>query len=820
MMRSSEAAERRSGAAKLLELPAGRARELVLPGFRDPDIEVRLHAARAAVSLGLTRVADEVLPWLQESDARLRIAGCDVVRASPTPEGVAALARVLSDAKPEVREAAARALGSIGGTGSVSPLLGRMDDASPRVRAVVLRSLGQLGDSRATIPILSKLQDPEPQVRASAARAVGALRDPRAASSLEVALSDKDADVVLAALEALGKTGASESVPVIAALLEEESSVGGRAVSSRSVREVGLTALGRLGTDDALHALVRALEREGPVPYDEEATALVRRVLRLAGARAEEPLLRAIAQPASARASSAAALALAQVASQASRGRVAEQLVVAARRGALDVVQAMHALGRLGERAALPFVLENVDAADAAVRGIAITIAGRLLEPSEPDGRVVDLVRVRLADPRLGMAERVALVRLLGRTGAPRAAPLLLSIVPPGRSPARAEPLGLRVAVLDALGDLGRATPAAEAVLLAELAHPNERVRAAAARALGRVGGDASLRTLLSRLVESASDDRDALASALSGALARASEPSLAPLLEAAVRSVRGPTRDALFEGVGRASAPWGLHILEAASRSDDPDDRRKAAEALGSRVDGDHVVRRLLGDPNPGVRANAAWSLASSRDPSMLLALRAAVADHDVAVAANAVTALTTVAGRIGAAGEVAPLLCELVDAPRAYVAHSALRGASALGVSCAPGRVRAVLASSRSDVVRAAAADWLVRATSHAREATEETQADRRALARCVVEERASLVAQRCEGRAFGAPLGPNTRDVLVYVVPDGGERPVPRAPFAVVLPDGAMRCGLADRRGAVFLRGVPDGALELTIPAPLAP
>jgi hypothetical protein len=44
------------------------------------------------------------------------------------------------------------------------------------------------------------------------------------------------------------------------------------------------------------------------------------------------------------------------------------------------------------------------------------------------------------------------------------------------------------------------------------------------------------------------------------------------------------------------------------------------------------------------------------------------------------------------------------------------------------------------------------------------------------------------------------------------------VVRAPFALVLADGLMRLGVADRRGELFEREAPTGELTLTIPAPL--
>ena len=61
--------------------------------------------------------------------------------------------------------------------------------------------------------------------------------------------------------------------------------------------------------------------------------------------------------------------------------------------------------------------------------------------------------------------------------------------------------------------------------------------------------------------------------------------------------------------------------------------------------------------------------------------------------------------------------------------------------------------------------------------------------------------------------------TFPLIVFVVPDGGDAPKARAPFALVLPDGTMRLGVADRRGAVFEGAALSGEVSLAVPAPLA-
>ena len=66
---------------------------------------------------------------------------------------------------------------------------------------------------------------------------------------------------------------------------------------------------------------------------------------------------------------------------------------------------------------------------------------------------------------------------------------------------------------------------------------------------------------------------------------------------------------------------------------------------------------------------------------------------------------------------------------------------------------------------------------------------------------------------------PTPDGSDDVAVYVVPDGRNAPLPRAPFALVRADGLLRLGLADRRGEIFEAGTPRGTIRLAVPAALA-
>ncbi len=63
------------------------------------------------------------------------------------------------------------------------------------------RALGRIGDSRAVVPLIGKVQDSVSEVRRVVARALGELADVRATSSLMLALTDTSMEVRLEAVD-------------------------------------------------------------------------------------------------------------------------------------------------------------------------------------------------------------------------------------------------------------------------------------------------------------------------------------------------------------------------------------------------------------------------------------------------------------------------------------------------------------------------------------------------------------------------------------------------------------------------------------------
>ena len=799
---SDDVGVRRNAAARLMVLPPKLARGLARAALRDGDVEVRLYGARAAAALAVEGAGDEVVDWLQDSDMRLRVAACELIEASPTAGSVQSLARVLGDAHTAVRRAAASAMGASGLADAVSPLLGHLDDGASEVRLEVVRALGRIGDLRAVVPLVSKLQDQDDEVRREAARALGQLGDPRATATLMLALQDKSVGVRTQALDALGRLKAAAATTAIAALLEP--GAGDTDPSGGPVRDAALKALGQIGSSDAVSMLLQALEREGPVPLDSPRPAPVREALAAAGAGAVATLRTTLAGSPSRRLASGAALALARL----EAADAVEDIIRATQRGTVALDAGLSALGALGDGRALSFVLEHIDEPDARVRQLVVQVATKLLDPERRDGRAVDVVRDRVLDPTTSVGERIALVRLLGKTGAERARELLLSL-------ARSKPIRLRVAVVEALGTLASGSAEVEDALLEALGDQEPLLRVAASTALASVGADGAARKLLHRLEVAAEQDRGAIGVALSGALGRSRDASLVEQVRTTLATAPAVARDALIEGLGRMDTPEAASLLGEMRTRASVDDRRKVAEALGRHPRGAKALAPMVSDPDPTVRANAAWSLGKVGSVAALSSLLPLLQDQDVAVAGNAAVALGRVASRqSGSPPAVTEALCSAASDYRAYVRAGALTGLRFSKAGCPGALVRNLLKRDPSWRARQAAAA-LLRDRLGGRSGSE-AELDRRALWRCAVEDRDASVAARC-GRDDRPPQ--TSHEVLVYVVPDGNTTPVARAPFALALADGSLRLGVADRRGAVFEGQAPDGFIELAVPAALA-
>ncbi len=776
---------RRRAAQRLVDLPRGVAKRLAAVALKDSDVEVRLAGAETARRVRLEGLGRTMSTWLNDPESRVRRVAAETLRTNPEPRAVPLLGRVLSDPNPKVREAAARALGASRSPQGAMSLLGHLDDATPSVREAVVEALAQIRDPRSVVPLIGKIQDSRSQVRRAVARALGKLGDARASSALLLALRDADRQVQIAALEALGRLKAKDAVPAIVSLLEGESS---------AVERAAVSALVEIGGEQAIDVLMKRLETGGslyvaPGKLGEAAVKRLRECLR------GQPTQRLAAG-------------CARAVGQLKLPDGAKLVESAMRRGVLSPGVGLSVLGQLKQDASLAVVLEYLFDATDSVRGSAALAAWQLLDPNKPDGRAVGPLTRAIEAAKASRDERAQLIRLLGRTGSARAVKVIAPFV------AAKDDVILRVAAVEALGSLG--SVGQDKYLLKALGDEKPSVRYAAALALSRSASPGSVKGLLKRLKSSAEQDRRAVLMALGGAFAGSKSSTGVASVGRMLRSAQGAERDALIEALGRSKSPRAAQeLVRLANGSGTIADRSKIAEALANHPKQVAALRRLSGDVHSSVRANAVWSLGAVGTTADTKRLTKLIRDRDVAVAGNAAAALGRLSKRVGA--DPVSALCAALDDNRGYVRAQALAGLEVNAKRCPDTRERTLLRDDPSEATRAAAASLLVNVPGSGKAKS----ADEEALDECRASEPSGAVAAECERTKpdDADPDAGKTDSTLVYVIPSGKTKPVSRAPFALVLGDGLMRLGLADRRGAVFEVAAPRGYLRLAVPAPLA-
>ncbi|MFB6165000.1 MAG: HEAT repeat domain-containing protein [Haloarculaceae archaeon] len=232
------------GVLRRSENPEVRARAAELLGEFDEEtladhevVSPLVDVASAADDDRVTAAAVDALAQLgTDAVAELlaELAGVDFDESQQADWAKAkAFAQALSADVPELRMAAANALGELGKTDVLPQLLEALEDSDPRVRARVARALGRLADARAVDGLIERLTDPSGEVRKEAAEALGTIGNQRALSALLTMFDDDRPVVRRIAVGAMGNFGDARPVEgLVAALSDEDPSVRRTAVYS------------------------------------------------------------------------------------------------------------------------------------------------------------------------------------------------------------------------------------------------------------------------------------------------------------------------------------------------------------------------------------------------------------------------------------------------------------------------------------------------------------------------------------------------------------------------------------------------------------
>ncbi len=226
---------------------------------------MRRNAAVALGKLGDTSAVPPLIVALQDENEFVRQKAGEALGQLGDISAVPALIAALQDNDNNVRKSVAKALGNLGDIAAVPALIAALQDNDSDVRGNTALALENLGDVAAVPALIAALQDAEIYVRIIAAGALGKLGDTSAVSPLIVALENKESLVRDSVIMALVKLRDVAAVPALSAKLQDDDIV---------VRRTAAGALGNLGDISAVPALAVALQDENEVVRRTAAGAL------------------------------------------------------------------------------------------------------------------------------------------------------------------------------------------------------------------------------------------------------------------------------------------------------------------------------------------------------------------------------------------------------------------------------------------------------------------------------------------------------------------------------------------------------------------
>ena len=257
----------------------------LLEALQDGKPQVRRVAVETLGHLGAGEAGMHLIPLLQDADEHVRHSTVQVLGTLREKNAVVPLIQALQDEKQQIRQAAAQALGFMKADEAVSALIESVSVSSSDylLRQAAVEALGRIGDSRALEPLLEVLQDREWKARWSAIYALGRIGDEQALPFLHRCLLEEE-DTILrkSAAVTLGQLHRRESVAALSKGLSDEdwqvrwaavyslgqiadASVWPRLLevlhdSQDTVRREAARVLGRLGDARAVPYLVLALK--------------------------------------------------------------------------------------------------------------------------------------------------------------------------------------------------------------------------------------------------------------------------------------------------------------------------------------------------------------------------------------------------------------------------------------------------------------------------------------------------------------------------------------------------------------------------------
>ncbi|MBE7446104.1 MAG: HEAT repeat domain-containing protein [Planctomycetia bacterium] len=229
--------------------------------------EVKIFAAKELIKIKDPSVVDVLIHAISDKDEGVRIEIVQALGEIGDERAVKPLVNAMHDESLAVREKAAKALGKLGKREAEGVLISALSSNTDlSVISAVIEALGQIGDTMAVDPLITFMTHKESIIRENTAAALGKLRDSRAVEPLVAALNDQQERVRWYAADSLGKIGNPICVDSLIKLLSD---------TSARVRESAVTALGQIGNQQAIESLIKALQDSDKRVAEQAAGSLV-----------------------------------------------------------------------------------------------------------------------------------------------------------------------------------------------------------------------------------------------------------------------------------------------------------------------------------------------------------------------------------------------------------------------------------------------------------------------------------------------------------------------------------------------------------------
>ena len=394
------------------------------------------------------------------------------------------------------RARAAIQIGEIGDRRAVPALIQTLKDRDAQVRLAASEALGKLGDRQAVDSLIAIVRDPNVMVGLTVVEALGNIGSEKAVETLLRIAQEREGPLSLGAIQSLGTAGGDRSVQALTTALTDR---------ARDVRWVAALTLAHTKSQQALAPLIEALP---------QADRELRRVMVWAlntidpswqtSAPAEEAINRLIdglKAPNQSRYQVVQVLSEMDAEWKTRAGTTMDFFVAQLATGDLIArMQAIEALGQVGDARVVPSLLEALKDPNIQVQYIAIKALGELR-----DKRAVEPLVEALEHRDPGIVSAAALA--LGELRDKRAVEPLMTIL------SNTEQGVFRLGTIQTLGVLK--DPRATALLTEQLDDTSVQVRRIATEALGEIGDRGAIAPLLKTLNDQSAEVRWAAADAL-----------------------------------------------------------------------------------------------------------------------------------------------------------------------------------------------------------------------------------------------------------------------------------------------------------------